>query len=151
VATEADRSLSIVIPVFNEAESLRPLHAEIAAALEQLPGIRYEVIFVDDGSSDASYEILCELHEQDPDHVRVVRLRRNFGQTAAMAAGFDAAVGNVIIPMDADLQNDPADIPRLLATIDEGYDVVSGWRADRKGPVPRPHDGRRHYRKVLAW
>ncbi len=129
---DSSHFLSIVIPVFNEEESLRPLHAEISDALETLPGAVYEVIFVDDGSSDASYKILRELHEKDAQHVRLIRLRRNFGQTAAMAAGFHAAQGNVIVSMDADLQNDPADIARLLAKIDEGYDVVSGWRADRK-------------------
>jgi len=129
---DSSHFLSIVIHVFNEEESLRPLHAEISDALETLPGAVYEVIFVDDGSSDASYKILRELHEKDAQHVRLIRLRRNFGQTAAMAAGFHAAQGNVIVSMDADLQNDPADIARLLAKIDEGYDVVSGWRADRK-------------------
>jgi glycosyltransferase involved in cell wall biosynthesis len=95
----------------------------------------YEVIFVDDGSTDLSFKRMQGLYDTDPDHVRVIRLRRNFGQTAAMSAGFDAATGDVIVPMDADLQNDPADIPLLLNKIAEGYDVVSGWRADRKDPT----------------
>jgi len=94
-------------------------------------GIDYELILVDDGSSDGSFALLREIAEGDP-RVKVIRFRRNFGQTAAMAAGFDAARGEVIVPMDGDLQNDPADIPMLLAKIDEGYDVVSGWRKDRQ-------------------
>lgn len=125
---------SIVVPVYNEAESLPTLHAEIHAAMDALEGVAYEVIFVDDGSSDDSPGVLANLHAQDPDRVQVIRFRRNFGQTAAMAAGFDAARGDVVIPMDADLQNDPADIPKLLAALGEGNDVASGWRADRKDP-----------------
>jgi glycosyltransferase involved in cell wall biosynthesis len=124
--------LSIVVPVYNEEDSLRPLHQEISEAFRKVPGTSYEIILVDDGSHDASFDVIRELHAADPEHVRGIRLRRNFGQTAAMAAGFDAASGDLIIPLDADLQNDPNDIPRLVAVIDEGYDVVSGWRADRQ-------------------
>lgn len=124
--------VSIVIPVYNEEESLPHLHTEITEAMQALPGVRYEIIFVDDGSTDASAGICARLHESDPAHVRAIVFRRNFGQTAAMAAGFDAARGDLIVPMDADLQNDPADIPRLAAKIAEGYDVVSGWRKDRQ-------------------
>ncbi len=131
--TEGKRSVSIVVPVYNEEESLRPLHAEITAAMEKTPAVAdYEIILVDDGSRDRSVEVCRELHAADPAHVRVIVLRRNFGQTAAMAAGFDAARHEVIVPMDADLQNDPADIGLLLAKLDEGYDVVSGWRANRQ-------------------
>jgi glycosyltransferase involved in cell wall biosynthesis len=126
--------VSIVIPVHNEEASLEQLYGEITQALQKLPQIQYEVVFVDDGSTDASYAVTCRLFEADPEHVRVISLRRNFGQTAAMAAGFEAARGEVIIPMDGDLQNDPADIPELLRVLEEGYDVVSGWRRVRKDP-----------------
>ncbi len=127
-----DRLLSIVVPVYNEEDSLRALHTEISNAMKSHDRFSYEIIFVDDGSKDSSFEMMRALHEEDPAHVRAIRLRRNFGQTAAMAAGFDASQGELIVPMDADLQNDPADIARLVAKLDEGYDVVSGWRADRQ-------------------
>lgn len=122
--------LSIVVPVYNEEESVNPLYERITAALAQV-AYSYEMILVDDGSSDRSFMLLTAIAADDS-RVRVIRFRRNFGQTAAMAAGFDAARGRVVVPMDGDLQNDPADIPRLLAKIDEGYDVVSGWRKDRQ-------------------
>jgi glycosyltransferase involved in cell wall biosynthesis len=122
--------ISIFLPVYNEEPNLRPLHAKLDQALKAL-GRSAEIVYVDDGSSDGSLKILHELAHLDP-RVRVVALRRNYGQTAAMAAGIDAAKGDVLIPMDADLQNDPADIARLLRKLDEGYDVVSGWRKNRK-------------------
>ena len=122
--------ISVFLPVFDEEPNLRPLHEKLDKALSQL-GRTAEIIYVDDGSRDESLSILRELAAGDP-RVRVVALRRNYGQTAAMAAGIDAARGRVLIPMDADLQNDPADIRRLLDKLDEGYDVVSGWRKDRK-------------------
>src|ERR1051325_1408880 len=122
--------ISLFLPVRNEEPNLRPLHAKIDEALLHL-GRTAEIIYVDDGSTDGSLEVLRELARRDP-RVRVVALRRNYGQTAAMAAGIDAARGKVLIPMDADLQNDPADIARLLDKLDEGYDVVSGWRKNRK-------------------
>ncbi|MCC6144223.1 MAG: glycosyltransferase family 2 protein [Candidatus Hydrogenedentes bacterium] len=125
-------SISIIVPVYNEEDSLRPLYEEVTAAMQHVTISRYELILVDDGSRDASVQVMTELFERDPDHVRCIMLRRNFGQTAAMAAGFDAATGELIIPMDADLQNDPADIPRLMEKIHEGYDVVSGWRKNRQ-------------------
>ena len=124
--------LSIVIPACNEAEALPSLHAEICAAMSTL-GKSYEVIVIDDGSTDATFDTLKRLAETDP-HLVVVRLRRNFGQTAAFAAGFDLSRGRVVITMDADGQNDPADIPKLLAKIEEGYDIASGWRVSRKEP-----------------
>ena len=124
--------ISIVIPVYNEQESLPRLHEEITSAMQSLPEHPYEIIFVDDCSSDDSFETIRSLRESDPDHVGAVQLRRNFGQTAAMSAGFDTATGEVIIPMDGDLQNDPADIPRFIAGIDEGFDLVSGWRVNRQ-------------------
>ena len=125
--------LSIFLPVFNEEPNLRPLHEKLNAALAQL-GRTAEIIYVDDGSSDGSLKILKEIAAQDA-RVRVIAFRRNYGQTPAMAAGIHAARGEVLIPMDADLQNDPADIQRLLEKIDEGYDVVSGWRKNRQDPL----------------
>jgi glycosyltransferase involved in cell wall biosynthesis len=122
--------ISIVVPVYNEEENLLPLHDKLAEALGAL-GLTYEILYVDDGSSDRSFALLESIAQKDR-NVRVIRFRRNFGQTAAMAAGLDYATGNVIIPLDADLQNDPADIPHLLAKMDEGFDVVSGWRLKRK-------------------
>lgn len=122
--------LSIIVPIYNEEESVNALHESITAAMAG-SGIEYELILVDDGSSDRSFMLLKAIAAEDA-KVKVIRFRRNFGQTAAMAAGFDAAGGRVVVPMDGDLQNDPTDIPRLLAKIDEGYDVVSGWRKDRQ-------------------
>ncbi len=118
------------MPIFNEEENVSALHSEVVSALEKSE-IEYELILVDDGSTDSSLQSLREIAAGDM-RVKVISFRRNFGQTAAMAAGFDAASGKVVIPMDGDLQNDPADIPKLLAKIDEGFDVVSGWRRDRK-------------------
>lgn len=124
--------LSVVIPVFNEEENLAALYSRLKDELESLDR-SYEIIAVDDGSTDRSFDILKDLHAQDEDLI-VVRLRRNFGQTAAFAAGFALAEGDVVVTLDADLQNDPADIPRLLDVIEQGHDVVSGWRLDRKDP-----------------
>jgi len=125
--------ISVFLPVFNEEPNLRLLHEKLDSALRQL-GRTAEIIYVDDGSSDGSLDILRELAANDS-RVRVVALRRNYGQTPAMAAGIHAARGRVLIPMDADLQNDPADIRRLLDKLDEGYDVVSGWRKNRRDPL----------------
>lgn len=122
--------LSIIIPVFNEAENLPVLHENLEAVLNAL-GREYEVILVNDGSTDDSSAVLTALTIQNP-RFKVVSFVRNFGQTAAMMAGIDHSQGDIIIPMDADLQNDPEDIPRLLAKLDEGYDVCSGWRQDRQ-------------------
>ncbi len=121
--------VSIVVPIYNEVESIPQLYARLTAELAQL-GVTYEIIAVDDGSRDGSYALLSELASHDV-RLRVVRFRRNFGQTAAFSAGFDRARGQVVVTIDADLQNDPADIGALLARIDEGYDVVSGWRERR--------------------
>jgi len=122
--------LSVFLPVYNEEPNLLPLQAKLDEALKAL-GRTAEIIYVDDGSTDGSLRVLGELARRD-NRVRVVALRRNYGQTAAMAAGIDAACGEVLIPMDADMQNDPADIVRLLEKLEEGYDVVSGWRKDRQ-------------------
>ena len=129
--TAAAPYISVILPVFNEVDNLRPLQAELEAALDGW-GRSYEIIYVDDGSEDGSLEALAQIAAQRPDVVRVEQLRRNFGQTAALAAGIDYARGQIIAPLDADLQNDPADIPRLAAKLEEGYDVVSGWRRERQ-------------------
>ena len=121
--------LSIILPIYNEADNIPYLYDELVSVLESI-GHSFEIIAVDDGSRDNSFALLAALHERDP-RLRVVRLRRNFGQTAAFSAGFDRATGATILTMDADLQNSPADIPALLEKIDEGYDVVSGWRQNR--------------------
>jgi glycosyltransferase involved in cell wall biosynthesis len=133
-ATDPDvPDVSVFLPVFNEEPNLPPLHEKLNASLAQL-GRSAEIIYVDDGSSDGSLNVLREIAAHDP-RVRVIALRRNYGQTPAMAAGIHAARGHVLIPMDADLQNDPADIVRLLDKLDEGYDVVSGWRKNRQDPL----------------
>ena len=124
--------LSIVIPVYNEAENIAPLHERNTAALAKLG--KYELIFIDDGSTDGTWSAITACAAKDA-HVRGVKFRRNFGQTAAMNAGFKAAKGNIIIAMDGDLQNDPADIPRLLTEMRKGHDVVSGWRYPRRDPL----------------
>jgi glycosyltransferase involved in cell wall biosynthesis len=123
--------VSVIVPLFNEADNIGALYQTLRQAMV-LTGRTWEVIFIDDGSTDTTYSLLRDLHYQDA-HVRVLRLRRNFGQTAAMSAGFDAARGSVVVCMDGDLQNDPSDIELLLKTLeDDDYDVVSGWRVNRQ-------------------
>lgn len=122
--------ISVTVPVFNEEQSLRLLYEKVRDVLDGLNRL-WELIFVNDGSSDSSATVLDSLAREDS-RVKVVHFRRNFGQTAAMMAGFDYACGNIIIPMDGDLQNDPADIPRLIAELERGYDVCSGWRKNRQ-------------------
>jgi glycosyltransferase involved in cell wall biosynthesis len=122
--------ISVTVPICNEAGTLAALHERVRATLEAV-GRPWELILVNDGSTDGSEELLDALAEKDA-RVRVVHFRRNFGQTAAMMAGFDFAKGDIIIPMDGDLQNDPGDIPKMLAKLEEGFDVCSGWRKDRK-------------------
>jgi glycosyltransferase involved in cell wall biosynthesis len=121
--------ISLVIPIHNEEPAILPLYDRLTRVMERL-ALPYEIIFVDDASSDRSFELLSNLVETDI-RLKVVRLRRNFGQTAALAAGFDHAEGGVIVSMDGDLQHDPEDIPALLEKIDEGYDIASGWRKNR--------------------
>lgn len=128
----ASPALSIVVPVFDEVESVPALIAELAAVLDGL-AMPAEVVMVDDGSSDGSFERLVDLRAIEP-RLRVVRLQRNYGQTAALAAGIALARGEIIVSLDADLQNDPHDIPRLLAALGEGVDVVNGWRRERRDP-----------------
>ena len=125
-----DVEISVIVPVFNEAENLLLLYKNVIQVLDKI-GDSSEIIYINDGSTDGSREIIDSIAQNDP-RVKIVHFRRNFGQTAAMMAGFDYAAGNIIIPLDADLQNDPEDIPRLIAKLEEGYDVVSGWRKNRK-------------------
>jgi len=122
--------LSVVVPLYNEAANVENLHREIKAALEAL-GLAWEVVYVDDGSQDQTFSLLEEIAQKDP-RVVVVQLRKNFGQTAALSAGFDQCQGRVVVTMDGDLQNDPQDIAQLLARLDQGYDIAAGWRFDRQ-------------------
>jgi glycosyltransferase involved in cell wall biosynthesis len=121
--------LSIVVPIHNEEPSILPLYDRLTSVMRRL-GAAYEIIFVDDASSDRSFDLLANLVETDQ-RLKVIRLRRNFGQTAALAAGFDEAQGEIIVSLDGDLQHDPEDIPALLRKIEEGYDIASGWRKNR--------------------
>jgi glycosyltransferase involved in cell wall biosynthesis len=130
------RSLSVVVPLLNEAESLRPLYDRLIDSLVEV-GELYEVIFVDDGSTDASPAVLEDLYRNDMEHVRVIQFRRNFGKTAALNAGFAHACGQFIITLDADLQDDPAEIPAMLAKLDEAYDLVAAWRTDRQDSLEK--------------
>ena len=129
---EKDKSLqiSIVVPFYNEEDNIEELYDQLTRVLKGL-GVSYELIFIDDGSTDRSHDILIKVFESDKT-VKFIRLRKNFGQTAALQAGFDHAKGEVIITMDGDLQHDPEDIPRLLAPLEQGFDIVSGWRKERK-------------------
>ena len=140
--------LSVVVPVYNEERSVELLFDEIRAALEPLEQ-EWEVVFVDDGSTDASFSALTRLHSRAP-NVRVVRLRRNFGKAAALSAGFGQSAGDVIVTIDADGQDDPSEIPRLLAKLDEGYDLVSGWKTKRRDPWRRRVLSR-IFNRVTGW
>jgi len=124
--------ISIVVPVYDEEESVVPLYDAVRAQLDEI-GESYEIIFVDDGSRDGSFTVLRALHERDP-RVRVIRFRRNFGKTPALVAGFAQARGDIVFTMDADLQDDPTEIPRFLEKLAEGYDLVSGWKYPRHDP-----------------
>jgi glycosyltransferase involved in cell wall biosynthesis len=127
--------LSIVVPVHDEERTVALLHEELSSVLEAI-GADWELVFVDDGSTDGTFAALTRLHAAQP-NVRVVRLRRNFGKAAALDAGFRNAAGDVVVTMDGDLQDDPAEIPRLLAKLEEGFDLVSGWKARRRDPLSR--------------
>jgi len=128
----AKEMISVLIPVFNEGENISPLYEKLASILSRMDR-DYEVIFIDDGSSDDTLNLLRSICKKDP-HIKFISFLRNFGQTSALSAGIDFSKGKIIVPMDGDLQNDPGDIPALLEKIEEGYDVVSGWRKDRKDP-----------------
>jgi len=129
MADDRTVELSVIIPAYNEQDSLEKLYDELNEALSGK--FNYEIIFVDDGSSDNTFNVLSQIRKNDP-RVRVIRFRKNFGQTAALAAGFENSCGSIVIPLDADGQNDPADIPRLIKKLNEGYDIVSGWRKNRR-------------------
>jgi len=129
---ERNLDLSVVIPVYNEADNVERLYKSLEEVLSKLDK-SYEVLLIDDGSTDGTTDKLAEIHKRNPKY-KVIQFRRNYGQTAAISAGFDYSAGNVIVTIDADLQNDPKDIPKILEKMEEGYDVVSGWRKDRKDP-----------------
>ena len=136
----SERELSIVVPIYNEAENIEPLVVAVRAALGER--FAWELLMVEDGSTDGSRTVARGLGRKDP-RIRLIPLARNFGQTAAMQAGFDAATGRVVVSMDGDLQNDPADIPMLIEKLDEGYDLVAGYRVDRQDTLLT--------RKVPSW
>jgi glycosyltransferase involved in cell wall biosynthesis len=127
--------VSVVVPLLNEADSLKELHQQLRTALSRL-NTRYELLFVDDGSTDKSYQVLRDLKRVD-NRVKIIRLRRNYGKSAALSVGFEKALGNIIITMDADLQDDPAEIPSLVRRLNEGYDLVSGWKKTRRDPLTK--------------
>jgi glycosyltransferase involved in cell wall biosynthesis len=134
IGQRANESLvSIVVPLYNEEATIATLYVQVSDALA---GSRWEIVYVDDGSTDGSHKELVRLHDRF-ENVRVVRMRRNFGKAVALSAGFDAAQGDVVVTIDADLQDDPAEIPQLLAKLDEGYDLVSGWKCTRQDPFAR--------------
>ena len=142
--------LSVVIPVYDEQETLNLLRDSLYKALENLP-YSWEVVFIDDGSKDNSFQILESYAKEDTEHIGAIAFRRNFGQTAAIAAGIDHSSGEIIVLMDADMQNDPADIPMLMEKIEEGYDVVSGWRVDRQDEFFTRTLPSRIANKLISW
>jgi len=125
-------NLSVIVPIFNEEKNIVTVYEELVRVLEGIDK-EFEIIFIDDGSTDQSFKILSKLHKDDP-RVIIISFRRNFGQTAALSAGFDHAKGDIVVTLDADLQNDPMDIPKMLDKLNEGYDIVNGWRINRKDP-----------------
>ncbi len=141
--------LSVIIPVLNEAENIAPLYETLTSTLQELQG-DYEILFVDDGSTDGTLHQLRRLAERDP-QVKAILFRRNYGQTAALSAGFNHASGEMIIAMDGDLQNDPADIPRLIAKLEEGFDVASGWRKDRQDALVTRRIPSFLANKLISW
>jgi glycosyltransferase involved in cell wall biosynthesis len=148
-STPVTPELSVVIPVFNEGPNIEPLYRELTATLEAW-GRPYELVFVDDGSTDGTFAALGALHEGDA-RLRAIQFRRNFGQTAAFAAGFAAARGRLIATTDGDLQNDPRDIPMLVGRIDDGFDVVCGWRKERKDPFLSRRLPSMIANRVISW
>lgn len=127
--------ITVVVPLYNEAESLRELHGQIRSTLGRM-GLRYEILFVDDGSTDRSFQALRDLKRQDK-HVKIIRFRRNYGKSAALSVAFEKALGNIVVTMDADLQDDPSEIPALKKKLDEGFDLVSGWKRVRRDPLTK--------------
>jgi glycosyltransferase involved in cell wall biosynthesis len=143
------KRISVVIPIFNEVEAISPLSRAVKAVMERMKTV-YEVIFVDDGSNDGSGDVLQSLAKDDK-RIKVIQFRKNFGQTAAIAAGVEHAQGEIIVTMDGDGQNDPRDIPRLLEKLEEGYDVASGWRKNRKGPLFKRKFPSAVANKLISW
>ena len=127
--------LSIVVPLYNEAESIPELHSQICAVCEKNK-IPFEIIYVDDGSTDNSFNILKEIHKKDS-RAKIIQFRKNFGKSEAISAGFSASIGKMVVTMDADLQDDPAEIPKLIEKLNQGYDLVSGWKKNRKDPLSK--------------
>ncbi len=127
--------LSVIVPLYNEEESVKELQQQLRSTLGRM-NVRYEILYVDDGSTDRSFQILRDLKRNDR-HIRVIRFRRNFGKSAALAVGFEKALGNIVITMDADLQDDPSEIPSLRRRVEEGYDLVSGWKKIRRDPLSK--------------
>ena len=149
MGSKLEETVSVLIPIYNEEGNLSLLYDKLEAALQKTERA-YEITFVDDGSSDESLEILLDLREKNP-NVKIVSFARNFGQTAALSAGIDCSKGDIIIPMDGDLQTDPGDILPLLQKIEEGYDVVSGWRKDRKDPFLTRRFPSMVANKIISW
>lgn len=142
--------VSVIIPVYNERETLSELVETLFNTLRDQP-YSWEILFIDDGSSDGSFQQLKSIAEENPEHIIVIALRRNFGQTAAIAAGIDHATGDILVLMDADMQNDPTDIPLLLMKIEEGYDVVSGWRVNREDKIFTRVIPSKIANKLISW
>lgn len=143
-------NLSLVVPVYNEQDNLPLLFEAVYQTMNSL-GKTWEIILVDDGSQDNSLSILKEYATKDPEHVRVISFRRNFGQTPAIAAGLDYSKGEIIVLLDADLQNDPSDIPMMLAKLDEGYELVSGWRRNRKDNAVTRNFPSMIANRIISW
>jgi len=143
------RDISVIVPIFNEKDNIDKLYGQLRQVLHDT-NKNYEIIFVDDGSTDGAFDLLRQLHQKDM-NVKAIKFRKNFGQTAAMSAGFDYASGEAIVTMDGDLQNDPKDIPRLLEKIDEGFDIVSGWRVGRKDPFFSKRLPSYFANKLISW
>ena len=143
------KKISVVIPIFNEVEGISPLSRALKAVMEEMK-VNYEVIFVDDGSNDGSGDVLQGL-AQDDKRIKIIKFRKNFGQTAAIAAGVEHAQGEIIVTMDGDGQNDPRDIPQLLEKLEEGYDVASGWRKNRKDPFLNKRFPSAVANRLISW
>ena len=143
------KTVSVVIPIFNEEENIPPLYQDLKAVMEEM-GVKYEVIFIDDGSDDGSNEILQRLAQKHKG-IKIIQFRKNFGQTAAIAAGVEHAQGEIIVTMDGDGQNDPRDIPPLLKKLEEGYDVASGWRKNRKDPFLNKRFPSAVANRLISW
>jgi glycosyltransferase involved in cell wall biosynthesis len=136
IQRRGNMDVSVIIPLFNEEESLKELHKQLRETLGRM-NIRYELLFVDDGSTDKSFHVLRDMKRFDHNHVKIIRFRRNFGKSAALAVGFEKAQGTYVVTMDADLQDDPSEIPALIRKLEEGYDLVSGWKKIRKDPISK--------------